>query len=153
MTKVANELLTAVDSRQPTVLLSRDISTGFDMLDHDRLLNRATELFGISGQVTDWLESYLTGRISYIRFCWQMPFIYCVLQNRVQFLDRFPFSAFITPVSRLISACNLLCHQCADDTRLYTSMDLSSDNDIDNLSNCADAVTRGELKAKLDRKI
>jgi Reverse transcriptase (RNA-dependent DNA polymerase) len=66
MTKVVNDLLMAVDSGKPTVLLSLDISAAFDMLDHDRLLNHATELFGLSGQVINWLESYLTGRTSYV---------------------------------------------------------------------------------------
>jgi len=58
MTKVVNDLLTAFESGKPTVLLSLDISAAFDMLDHDRLLNRATELFELSDQVIDWLESY-----------------------------------------------------------------------------------------------
>ena len=66
MTKVVNDLLTAVDSGKPTVLLSLDISAAFEMFDHDRLLNRATELFELSGQVINWLESYLTGRTSYV---------------------------------------------------------------------------------------
>jgi len=39
------------------VLLSLDISTAFDMLDHDCLLNRATEFFEIYGQDIDWLKS------------------------------------------------------------------------------------------------
>jgi len=34
-----------------TVLLSIDISAAFDILAHDSLLNRATELFGLSGLV------------------------------------------------------------------------------------------------------
>jgi len=39
--------------------ISIDISAAFNVLDHDRL-NRATELFGLFGQVIDWPESYLT---------------------------------------------------------------------------------------------
>jgi len=66
MTKVVNDLLSAVDSGKPTVLLSLNINAAFKMLDHDRLLNRTTELFGLSGQVIDWLESYSTGRTSYV---------------------------------------------------------------------------------------
>jgi len=56
MIKVVNDVL---DSRKPTVLLSIDISAAFDMLDHDRLVNHVTELFGPSGQVIDRLESLL----------------------------------------------------------------------------------------------
>jgi hypothetical protein len=56
----------AVDSGEPTVLLSLYINATFDMLDHDRLLNHATELFRLSGRVINWLESYLTGPTSYV---------------------------------------------------------------------------------------
>lgn len=151
MTKVVNDLLTAVDSGKPTVLLSLDISAAFDMLDHDRLLNRATELFGLSGQVINWLESYLTGRTSYVSIgnC-RSSTVNCttgVPQGSV--LGPLLFSIFTSPVSHLISSFNVLCHQYADDTQLYTSIDLSSDHDINNLSDCADAVTRWHLENNL----
>jgi len=45
MTKVVNDLLTAVDSGNPTIILSLDISAAFDMLDHTHLLKRATKVF------------------------------------------------------------------------------------------------------------
>ena len=66
MTRVVNDLLTAVDSGKPSVLLSLDISAAFDTIDHCRLLQRCSEVFGMSGQVCDWLRSYLTGRSSYV---------------------------------------------------------------------------------------
>jgi Reverse transcriptase (RNA-dependent DNA polymerase) len=66
MTKVVNDLLTAVDSGKPAVVLPLDISAAFDMLDHGRLLQCVTELFGLTRQVTKWLESYLTGCTSYV---------------------------------------------------------------------------------------
>jgi ribonucleases P/MRP protein subunit RPP40 len=66
MNKVVNDFLMAVDSVKPSVLLSQDISAALDMLDYDRLLHRATELFGLSDQVINWLESLLTGRTSYV---------------------------------------------------------------------------------------
>jgi len=52
-------------------------------------------------------------------------------------------------ISRFISAFIVTCHQYADDTQLYTSIDLSSDDDINNLSNCANAVTRWHLENNL----
>jgi len=143
MTKVVNDLLTAVDIAKPTVLLSLNISDAFDMLDYDCLLNCATELFRLSGLVIDWLESYLTGCTSYASAgnC-RSSTVYCktgVPQGSV--LGPVLYSVFTTPVSRLISAFNVLRHQYADDTQLYISIDLSSSDDIDNLLNCVDAVT------------
>ena len=65
MTKVVNDLLTAVDSGKPSIILALDISAAIDMLDHTRLLKRATEIFGLD-HVINWLKSYLTDRSSYI---------------------------------------------------------------------------------------
>ena len=56
MTKVVNDLITAVDTGKPSILLSLDISAAFDMLDHTRLLQRATELFGLNDNVINWLK-------------------------------------------------------------------------------------------------
>jgi len=66
VTKIINDLLLAVDSGQPSVLLSLDISAAFDSLDHERLLQRATEIFGVTGHVHEWLRLYLSGRTSYV---------------------------------------------------------------------------------------
>jgi len=51
MTKVVNDILLAVDSGKPSTLLSLDISAAFDMLDHTRLLQNASELFGLNNHV------------------------------------------------------------------------------------------------------
>ena len=43
-------------------LLTLDLSSAFDVLDHDILLNRLKDRFGIEGDVLTWLTSYLKGR-------------------------------------------------------------------------------------------
>jgi len=59
MTRVVNDLLTNVDCEKLSVLLSLDISAAFDTLDHDMLLQRSGELFGLSGRVNEWLRTLL----------------------------------------------------------------------------------------------
>ena len=49
-----------------TCLLSLDISAAFDALDHQVLLARAEEIFGIAGPVLAWLASFLTNRRSFV---------------------------------------------------------------------------------------
>jgi len=56
MTKVVNDLA-AVDSGKSSIILPLGISAPFDKLDHTRLLKRATEVFGITDQVINWLKS------------------------------------------------------------------------------------------------
>jgi retron-type reverse transcriptase len=146
MIKVVNDLLTAVHSGKPTVLLSLDTIATFDMLDHDRLLNNATELFGLSGQVqlAQIIPNLLTSRTSYVSIgnCFSSTVNCSTGVPQGSALGPLLFSIFTSPVSHLISSFNVLCHQYADDTQLYTSIDLSSDHDFNNLSDCADAVTR-----------
>jgi len=50
MIKVISDLLTNVDSGSPTLLLSLDISAAFAILNHNRLLQRAQDLFGFTAQ-------------------------------------------------------------------------------------------------------
>jgi hypothetical protein len=105
MTKVVNDLLTATDSGKPSILLSLDISAAFDMLDHTRLLHRATELFGLDDNVINWLKSCLTGRTSNVSFrnC-RSSIVGCntgVPQTSV--LGPLLFSMCTSPVGRLIS--------------------------------------------------
>jgi len=64
--QVVNDLLSAVDSGKPSISLSFDISAAFDTLDLTRLLQRASELFGLNDHVLSWLMSYLISRSSYV---------------------------------------------------------------------------------------
>jgi len=42
--------------------------TAFDTLDHDQILQRAADEFGLCARKHDWLKSYLSGRSSYVSF-------------------------------------------------------------------------------------
>ena len=66
MTKVVSDLLNATDRLTPAVLLALDISAAFDMLDHQRLLARAKNLFGFDNVALRWLQSYLSGRQQFV---------------------------------------------------------------------------------------
>ena len=61
--KVQNDILSALDAGSSAILLMLDPSAAFDTIDHDILLSRLCNVYGITGNVPDWFRSYLTGRI------------------------------------------------------------------------------------------
>ena len=60
--KVKNDLLMAMDKGQVTLLVLLDLSSAFDTVDHDILLDRLRSTIGLRGKVLSWFESYLKGR-------------------------------------------------------------------------------------------
>ena len=61
--KVHNDILSALDAGSSAILLMLDLSAAFDTIDHDILLSRLCNVYGITGDALDWFRSYLTGRI------------------------------------------------------------------------------------------
>jgi len=64
--KVVNDVVVSACDRQVTVFLSLDISAAFDTIDHDILLDRISQDFGIRGTVLSWLQSFVTDRLQYV---------------------------------------------------------------------------------------
>jgi len=54
----------------PTILVSLDLSTAFDTIDHCTLLNRLENSFGVTGLALSWIRSYLSNRGQCIAMEW-----------------------------------------------------------------------------------
>ena len=61
--KVQNDILSALDAGSSAILLMLDLSAAFDTIDHDILLSRLCNVYGITSDTLDWFRSNLTGRI------------------------------------------------------------------------------------------
>ena len=61
--KVQNDIVSALDAGSSAILLMLDLSAAFDTIDHDILLSRLCNVYGITGDALDWFRSNLTGRI------------------------------------------------------------------------------------------
>ena len=93
--KVQNDILSALDAGSSAILLMLDLSAAFDTIDHDILLSRLCNVYGITGNALDWFRSYLTGWIQRV-----------VIENAVsgdQELD-----IYIAPIAQLVSAPDLV---------------------------------------------
>ena len=62
VTKVFDDLLVAVDREQMSAVCLLDLSSAFDTVDHDLLLQPLECQFGLCGTVFQWIQSYLSDR-------------------------------------------------------------------------------------------
>ena len=107
-----------------------DLSAAFDTIDHDILLSRLCNVYGITGDALDWFRSYLTGRVQHV-----------VVENagsrdqelgfgvpHGSVLGQKIYCMYTKPVSDIIQRHGLSHHSYADDTQLYMTMDHSNNN-------------------------
>ena len=125
--KVQNDILSAGSS---AILLMLDLSAAFDTIDHDILLSRLCNVYGITGNALDWFRSYLTGRIQrvviedFVSVDQELDF--GVPQGSV--LGPRIYCMYTKPVSDIILRHGLSHHSYADDTQLYMTMDHSNND-------------------------
>jgi len=65
--QVLSDILQAVNRGNSAALVLLDLSTAFDTVDHEILLQRLRVTFSIHDTVHRWFQSYLLGRTQYVR--------------------------------------------------------------------------------------
>jgi len=64
LVRLLSDIHSAIDSGEVAILALLDVSAAFDSVDHDILLLRLKNSFGTRGQVFEWLESFIRGRLN-----------------------------------------------------------------------------------------
>ena len=122
--KVFDDLVGNAEKQYATLLLSLDISSAFDTIDHTILCSRIREDFGVDGTALKWLHSYLVERQMYVALAKAKSDPVCckfgVPQGSV--LGPILFSLYISPIGRLVESYGCSYHQYADDTQLYLAV-------------------------------
>uniref|UniRef100_A0A669E5Z7 Reverse transcriptase domain-containing protein n=1 Tax=Oreochromis niloticus TaxID=8128 RepID=A0A669E5Z7_ORENI len=128
--RVYNDLLIFADSGRPAVLVLLDLSSAFDMVDHNILLMRLEHVVGIKGSALNWFNSYLTDRSysvviggyssSVAPLCCGVP------QGSV--LGPLLFSLYMLPLGSIFEKYNISYHFYTDDIQIYCQLtdDLSA---------------------------
>jgi hypothetical protein len=121
--KVQNDILQSLDKKSVTVLVLLDLSAAFDTIDHQTLLQRLKNHFGVTDIAHKWMSSYLTDR--YQMVCVDGELSECVLMKysvpQGSVLGPKNYIMYTKPVGAICKRHGLLHHFYADDSQLYLS--------------------------------
>ena len=121
LVKVYNDMLCMVDDRQYILLVLLDLSVAFDTIDHDAMIHRLKNLFGINGDALTWMQSYFSGRTQRVVIgnSASTPFALStgIPQGSVAGPGTFP--AYTQPIGTVARHHGVNMHLYADDTQLY----------------------------------
>ena len=65
--RIHNDILRAIDDNECVILVLLDLLAAFDTVDHQILLTRLRNRFGISGKALSWIKSYLSDRTQFVK--------------------------------------------------------------------------------------
>ena len=131
-------VLRAADNGQPTILVSLDLSAAFDMVEHQLLLNRLNNSFGISGSALNWVTSYLNGRHQFV-FAGSARSTTSELSVGVpqgSVLGPLLFTLYTSPIGYIANSWNVCHQQYADDTQFFISLSSDNPQGIGQLQDC-----------------
>lgn len=120
---VMNDLLICRDKGTDTVLLMLDISSAFDTLSHDILLDILKNYLHIDNIVLSWFKSYLSNRFQHVQVKSAKS---DMLSNKFgvpqgSILGPILFTIYMIPVYKMLDDKGLTFHSYADDTQIYFS--------------------------------
>ena len=143
LVRVYNDLLQSLDKQQEAVLILLDMTAAFDTVDHQILLSRLNNRFGVTGVALNWFSFYLSGREQRVLIQGTSsdpsPLLWGVPQGSV--VGPVLFICYTTPVQDLIHAHGFSTMIYADDTQLYISMKSSNrDQMMGKLDTCLKEV-------------
>ena len=87
--KVINDLLSAMDDGNISVLVHLNISAAFDTIDHGILLHRLHNVFGFGDTVLSWFQSYLENQTQTVAVHGKLQLLFVLVYHRDQFLDQY----------------------------------------------------------------
>ena len=118
----------SADLGKSTVLVSLDLSSAFDTIDHSLLLNHLKTTFGISGSALNWITSYLSNRSQSVKLgkLLSRPQTCTSGVPQRSILGPLLFTIYVSPIASLLSQLGVTQHQYADDTQLHIAISPSS---------------------------
>ena len=153
--KVNNDILSALNQGKSTLVVTLDISAAFDTVNHQMLLERYADLFGLDETVLSWFASYLSNRSQAVQVGKHLSKFIEMLCGFAQgsTLGGPKYNMFSSPVYELTDAHEIPHEGYADDSNLYISFDMKNEAEtrscINKMENCLLDITRWMLMNKL----
>ena len=159
--RVTNDIMMNMNRQHVTLLVMLDLSSAFDTVDHDILLDRLNNEFGIKGRVLEWFTSYLCKLSQFILVNGGRSRLFDVSYGVPQgsFLAPLLFVLYVSKLFRIVEKHLPDAHAFADDSQLYVLFKPDSRCDqlaaVAALEHCIDDIKDWMLSDKLkvnDRK-
>ena len=127
-----NDIGYALDDGLDVALVLVDLSSAFDTVDHQILLERLQFKYGMSGSVLSWFKSYLSERyqITHIDKIRSSPRLLNSGVPQGSVLGPLQFPLYISPIEDIIDAHGLHSISYADDNQVYMSVRPSDKDDF-----------------------
>jgi hypothetical protein len=121
--RVLSDLYSAIDGQRVALLGLLDLSAAFECVDHEILLRRLQQSFGISGPALAWISSFLADRWQQVCHRGRLSAIHRLLFGAPQgsVLGPLLFILYTAEVFNINAKCGLEEHSYADDMQVYIS--------------------------------
>ena len=113
-------------------------------MDHNILLKRLEQVFGLKGMVLKWVQSYISNRTQYVSIHEAISEVVCLLSGVPQgsVLGPLLFVLYTHPLGNIARRHGIGIHMYADDTQLYVTMDvLNETSKTASLAKMTDCIT------------
>ena len=150
-------MLNHLDANKAAFLVLLDMSAAFDTVDHNILVNRLDNRFGITGQVKSWFQSYLSSRTIQVKIQQDLSRSHTMNYSLPQgsIIGPLGFTLYVSPVGDIIRRHNVNFHCYADDIQLYDFFDPKIEGDdervLSKISACIVEISLWMFENKLQR--
>ncbi len=140
--RVLNDIMLTTDSGQFTALVLLDLSSAFDLVNHDILISCLEACVGLQGTVLQWFRSYLTNRRYVVnighRFSSEMHLRSGVPQGSI--LGPVLFSLYMLPLGLILNKHGVSFHLYADDIQIYIPLKRGNKHAIKPILDCLEEL-------------
>ena len=135
--KVNADILNAINNKEVVCLVLLNLLAAFDIVNHQILLERLKNMFGLTGTVINWITSYFSGRLQKVVVVdansSAVPLSCGVPQGSI--LGPILFTLYTTPLRKICNKHAVTYYLYADDQQLYLVFKPSLQGPKSNASN------------------